>query len=140
VVHLGKHFNTHSVHLFEPESVQAFLATVVIRSNVIVTADIEVKTLQLRNRICLFAYLRLTENKVIFYDRLTNIVQIVVPMVKSAMVKLSPAANSLPLRKALSTSNDFSTRARSASLTEFYPSYQQIISKKRENASTIISC
>lgn len=50
VVQVGKRFNTHSVHLLESESLQVFLATIVIRGNIIVTADIEVNTLQSNNR------------------------------------------------------------------------------------------
>lgn len=50
VVHLGKRLNTHSMHFFEPKSLQAFLATIVICGDIIVTADIEVKTLQSRKR------------------------------------------------------------------------------------------
>jgi len=58
------------------------------------------------------------DKKSFFAKGLTNIVHIVVLIVKSAIVKLSPAANSLPSRRALSTSNDFFTFSRFASLTK----------------------
>lgn len=58
-------------------------------------------------------------DRVIFFTKwLTNIVHIVVLIVKSAIVRLSPAANSLPSRRELSTSNDFFTFSRFASLME----------------------
>lgn len=50
MVHLGKRFNTHGVHLLESESLQIFFTTFVIRGNVIVTADVEVEALQSKNQ------------------------------------------------------------------------------------------
>ena len=67
MVHLGKRFNTHSVHLLESESLQIFLATLVVRGNVIVTADVEVKTLQLKNRLR-FIWIRLIDKIILRED------------------------------------------------------------------------
>lgn len=117
VIDLGKHFNTHGVHLLESEFLQAFLATIIIRDDVIIRANVEVETLQSKKYITVFN-LHTNSIKSFFAKGLTNIVHIVVLIVKSAIVKLSPAANSLPSRRELSTSNDFFTFSRFASLTK----------------------